>query len=224
VGPRAYSAAAIASIRRAYRKSERDPLIGNLSEDEFAKPRKRLVVLVEEESKQISGQATAVGVGTGSSNPNVWRSGSLRAKEICPDPRHRDLVKLLAGRGIPQEHIRQLIRNPQTGRGRCPWCGLCLRAAATDWPSSDWVTVCAAQLAPCGRNHRCRQALSSDLAAERDFARSAAKLPSALRCEAITIEEACRRYGLSEEKFLSWQRVRSPWRSGAARHSPSGLP
>jgi hypothetical protein len=52
VGPRAYSAAAIASIRRAYRKSERDPLIGNLSEDEFAKPRKRLVVLVEEESKQ----------------------------------------------------------------------------------------------------------------------------------------------------------------------------
>ena len=55
MGPRAYSAAAIASIRRAYRKSERDPLIGNLSEDEFAKPRKRLVVLVEEESKQISG-------------------------------------------------------------------------------------------------------------------------------------------------------------------------
>jgi hypothetical protein len=104
VGPRAYSAAAIASIRRAYRKSERDPLIGNLSEDEFAKPRKRLVVLVEEESKQISGQATAVGVGTGSSNPNVWRSGSLLAKEICPDPDHRDLVKLLAGRGIPQEH------------------------------------------------------------------------------------------------------------------------
>jgi hypothetical protein len=80
VGPRAYSAAAIASIRRAYRKSERDPLIGNLSEDEFAKPRKRLVVLVEEESKQISGQATAVDVGTGSSNPNVWRSGSLRPR------------------------------------------------------------------------------------------------------------------------------------------------
>jgi hypothetical protein len=133
VGPRAYSAAAIASIRRAYRKSERDPLIGNLSEDEFAKPRKRLVVLVEEESKQISGQATAVGVGTGSSNPNVWRSGSLRAKEICPDPRHRDLVKLLAGRGIPQEHIRQLIRNPQTGRGRCPW-RFCAGAGKRDRP------------------------------------------------------------------------------------------
>ena len=143
VGPRAYSAAAIASIRRAYRKSERDPLIGNLSEDEFAKPRKRLVVLVEEESKQISGQATAVGVGTGSSNPNVWRSGSLRAKEICPQIT-ATWSSFLAGRGIPQE----LIRNPQTGRGRCPWCGLCLRAAATDWPSSDWVTVCAAQLAP----------------------------------------------------------------------------
>jgi hypothetical protein len=25
-------------------------------------------------------------------------------------------VKLLAGRGIPQEHIRQLVRNPQTGK------------------------------------------------------------------------------------------------------------
>jgi hypothetical protein len=29
------------------------------------------------------------------------------------------------------------------------------------------------------------------------------KAAAALRCGAITIEEACRRYGLSEEKFLS---------------------
>jgi hypothetical protein len=33
-----------------------------------------------------------------------------------PTPVHRNLVKLLAGRGIPQEHIRQLILNPQTGK------------------------------------------------------------------------------------------------------------
>ena len=147
MGPRAYSAAAIASIRRAYRKSERDPLIGNLSEDEFAKPRKRLVVLVEEESKQ-GGRLRLSVSGPGVRIQMSGVAGRSGRKKFVPTPDHRDLVKLLAGRGIPQEHSRQLIRNPQTGRGRCPWCGLCLRAAATDWPSCDWVTVCAAKLAP----------------------------------------------------------------------------
>ena len=43
----------------------------------------------------------------------VGRSGR---KKFVPTPDHRELVKLLATRGIPQEYIRQLIRNPQTGR------------------------------------------------------------------------------------------------------------
>jgi len=43
-------------------------------------------------------------------------AGRSGRKKFVPTPDHRDLVKLLAGRGIPQEHIRQLIRNPQTGR------------------------------------------------------------------------------------------------------------
>jgi hypothetical protein len=43
-------------------------------------------------------------------------AGRSGRKKFVPTPDHRDLVKLLATRGIPQEHIRQLIRNPQTGR------------------------------------------------------------------------------------------------------------
>jgi regulator of sirC expression with transglutaminase-like and TPR domain len=43
----------------------------------------------------------------------VGRSGR---KKFVPTPDHRELVKLLATRGIPQEYIRRLIRNPQTGR------------------------------------------------------------------------------------------------------------
>ena len=43
-------------------------------------------------------------------------AGRSGRKKFVPTPDHRHLVKLLAGRGIPQEHIRQLIRNPQTGR------------------------------------------------------------------------------------------------------------
>jgi len=42
-------------------------------------------------------------------------AGRSGRKKFVPTPDHRDLVKLLATRGIPQEHIRQLIRNPQTG-------------------------------------------------------------------------------------------------------------
>jgi hypothetical protein len=43
-------------------------------------------------------------------------AGRSGRKKFVPTPHHRDLVKLLAGRGIPQEHIRQLILNPQTGK------------------------------------------------------------------------------------------------------------
>lgn len=43
----------------------------------------------------------------------VGRSGR---KKFVPTPDHRELVKLLATRGIPQEYIRRLIRNPQTAR------------------------------------------------------------------------------------------------------------
>ena len=37
--------------------------------------------------------------------------------------------------------------------------------------------------------------------------RRKAAVLAAVRSGAITLEEACRRYGLSEEEFLSWQRA-----------------
>jgi transposase-like protein len=37
--------------------------------------------------------------------------------------------------------------------------------------------------------------------------RRKAAVLAAVRSGAITVEEACRRYGLSEEEFLSWQRA-----------------
>jgi transposase-like protein len=37
--------------------------------------------------------------------------------------------------------------------------------------------------------------------------RRKAAVVAAVRSGTITIEEACRRYGLSEEEFLSWQRA-----------------
>jgi hypothetical protein len=37
--------------------------------------------------------------------------------------------------------------------------------------------------------------------------RRKAAVLAAVRSGVITIEEACRRYGLSEEEFLSWQRA-----------------
>ena len=43
-------------------------------------------------------------------------AGRSGRKKFVPTPCDRRLVKLLAGRGIPQEHIRQLILNPQTGK------------------------------------------------------------------------------------------------------------
>jgi hypothetical protein len=43
-------------------------------------------------------------------------AGRSGRKRFVPTPEHCDLVKLLTTRGIPQEHIRQLVRNPQTGR------------------------------------------------------------------------------------------------------------
>ena len=43
-------------------------------------------------------------------------AGRSGRKKFVPTPDQREVVKLLAGRGIPQEHIRQLIRNPQTGK------------------------------------------------------------------------------------------------------------
>ena len=43
-------------------------------------------------------------------------AGRSGRKKFVPTSDHSDLVKLLATRGIPQEHIRRLIRNPQTGR------------------------------------------------------------------------------------------------------------
>ena len=43
-------------------------------------------------------------------------AGRSGRKKFVPTPDHRDLVTLLATRGIPQEYIRRLIRNPQTGR------------------------------------------------------------------------------------------------------------
>jgi len=38
-------------------------------------------------------------------------AGRSGRKKFVPTPVHRDLVKFLVTRGIPQEHIRQLIRN-----------------------------------------------------------------------------------------------------------------
>jgi hypothetical protein len=43
-------------------------------------------------------------------------AGRSGRKKFVPTPDQREVVKLLAGRGIPQEHIRRLIRNPQTGK------------------------------------------------------------------------------------------------------------
>jgi hypothetical protein len=43
-------------------------------------------------------------------------AGRSGRKKFVPTPYHRDMVKLLAGRGIPQEDIRRLILNPQTGK------------------------------------------------------------------------------------------------------------
>ena len=43
-------------------------------------------------------------------------AGRSGRKKFVPTPDQREVVTLLAGRGIPQEYIRQLIRNPQTGR------------------------------------------------------------------------------------------------------------
>lgn len=43
-------------------------------------------------------------------------AGRSGRKKFVPTPYHRDLVKLLASRGIPQEEIRRLIVNPQTGK------------------------------------------------------------------------------------------------------------
>src|SRR6516225_1745682 len=43
-------------------------------------------------------------------------AGRSGRKKFVPTPDYRDLVTLLATRGIPQEYIRRLIRNPQTGR------------------------------------------------------------------------------------------------------------
>jgi transposase-like protein len=37
--------------------------------------------------------------------------------------------------------------------------------------------------------------------------RRKAAVVAAVRSGAITLEDACRRYGLSEEEFLSWQRA-----------------
>ena len=37
--------------------------------------------------------------------------------------------------------------------------------------------------------------------------RRKAAVVAAVRAGVITVEEACRRYQLSEEEFLSWQRV-----------------
>src|SRR5262245_15985042 len=45
-------------------------------------------------------------------------AGRSGRKRFVPTPDHRDLVKLLTTRGTLQEHIRQLIRNPQTGVGQ----------------------------------------------------------------------------------------------------------
>lgn len=43
-------------------------------------------------------------------------AGRSGRKKFVPTPYQCDVVKLLAGRGIPQEHIRRLIINPQTGK------------------------------------------------------------------------------------------------------------
>jgi hypothetical protein len=43
-------------------------------------------------------------------------AGRSGRKKFVPTPDQREVVKLLAGRGILQEHIRRLIRNPQTGK------------------------------------------------------------------------------------------------------------
>ena len=43
-------------------------------------------------------------------------AGRSGRKKFVPTPDQREVVKLLAGRGIPQEYIRRLIRNPQTGK------------------------------------------------------------------------------------------------------------
>ncbi|MBV8903991.1 MAG: DUF1153 domain-containing protein [Acidobacteriia bacterium] len=42
---------------------------------------------------------------------------------------------------------------------------------------------------------------------QRWVVRRKAAVVAAVRSGAITIEEACQRYGLSEEEFLSWQRA-----------------
>lgn len=42
---------------------------------------------------------------------------------------------------------------------------------------------------------------------QRWVVRRKAAVVAAVRSGAITIEDACQRYGLSEEEFLSWQRA-----------------
>ena len=48
--------------------------------------------------------------------------------------------------------------------------------------------------------------------------RRKAAVVAAVRAGDITLEEACRRYQLSEAEFLSWQRVRDPGASWFASH------
>jgi hypothetical protein len=43
-------------------------------------------------------------------------AGRSGRKKFVPTPNQRDIVTVLASRGIPREHICQLITNPQTGK------------------------------------------------------------------------------------------------------------
>ena len=43
-------------------------------------------------------------------------AGRSGRKAFVPDPADRNIVRILTGRGIPQQHICRLVTNPQTGK------------------------------------------------------------------------------------------------------------
>src|SRR5215470_4708487 len=59
---------------------------------------------------------------------------------------------------------------------------------------------------------------------KRWVARRKAVIVNAVRAGVISIEEVCRRYELSEEEFLAWQRaIDTHWSAGLTRHPAPNL-
>ena len=100
---------------------ESNPLIGDPSEYVLAKPRTRPVGLVEQEPREIDGQATAVGAGTGSSSPLCPVTGQFQ-----PRRRQDRAGELRAARRAGRQASWIMPRRP----GRCRLRRALVRAVA----------------------------------------------------------------------------------------------